>query len=102
MFDLLIVPVKNIFAPFYCYQAPRAKMNQQRSRRFRASKEGAELVEDKKRIREEVIQRGEWSALRCAPEPNIRHLHLTRCTFLSSQLIILELIHTFLSYRMYE
>uniref|UniRef100_A0A674MJY2 5'-3' exoribonuclease n=1 Tax=Takifugu rubripes TaxID=31033 RepID=A0A674MJY2_TAKRU len=38
--------------------APRAKMNQQRSRRFRASKEGAELVEDKKRIREEVIQRG--------------------------------------------
>lgn len=33
-------------------------MNQQRSRRFRASKEGAELVEEKKRIREEVIQRG--------------------------------------------
>lgn len=36
-------------------------MNQQRSRRFRASKEGAELVEEKKRIREEVIQRGGWS-----------------------------------------
>lgn len=42
-------------------------MNQQRSRRFRASKEGAELVEEKKRIREEVIQRGGWSVLRCAP-----------------------------------
>lgn len=41
-------------------QAPRAKMNQQRSRRFRASKEGVELVEEKHRIREEVIQRGEW------------------------------------------
>ncbi|XP_032399686.1 5'-3' exoribonuclease 2 isoform X3 [Etheostoma spectabile] len=38
--------------------APRAKMNQQRSRRFRASKEGVELTEEKTRIREEVIQRG--------------------------------------------
>ncbi|XP_060773993.1 5'-3' exoribonuclease 2 [Neoarius graeffei] len=38
--------------------APRAKMNQQRSRRFRASKEGVELVEEKKKMREEIIQRG--------------------------------------------
>ncbi|XP_065819597.1 5'-3' exoribonuclease 2 isoform X1 [Labrus bergylta] len=38
--------------------APRAKMNQQRSRRFRASKEGVELQEEKGRIREEIIQRG--------------------------------------------
>ncbi|XP_028461434.1 5'-3' exoribonuclease 2 isoform X2 [Perca flavescens] len=38
--------------------APRAKMNQQRSRRFRASKEGVELTEEKARMREEVIQRG--------------------------------------------
>lgn len=41
-----------------CLQAPRAKMNQQRSRRFRASKEGVELVEEKNKMREEVIQRG--------------------------------------------
>lgn len=34
-------------------------MNQQRSRRFRASKEGVELVEEKERMREEVIQNGE-------------------------------------------
>lgn len=39
-------------------QAPRAKMNQQRSRRFRASKEGVELTDEKNRIREEIIQRG--------------------------------------------
>lgn len=39
-------------------QAPRAKMNQQRSRRFRASKEGVEMVEEKNRIREEIVQRG--------------------------------------------
>uniref|UniRef100_A0A8C7Z3V7 5'-3' exoribonuclease n=1 Tax=Oryzias sinensis TaxID=183150 RepID=A0A8C7Z3V7_9TELE len=38
--------------------APRAKMNQQRSRRFRASKEGVELVDEKQRMREEIIQRG--------------------------------------------
>lgn len=33
-------------------------MNQQRSRRFRASKEGVELSDEKARIREEIIQRG--------------------------------------------
>ncbi|KAL0967284.1 hypothetical protein UPYG_G00250290 [Umbra pygmaea] len=38
--------------------APRAKMNQQRSRRFRASKEGVELVDEKNRIREEILQKG--------------------------------------------
>uniref|UniRef100_A0A8C4F895 5'-3' exoribonuclease n=1 Tax=Dicentrarchus labrax TaxID=13489 RepID=A0A8C4F895_DICLA len=38
--------------------APRAKMNQQRSRRFRASKEGVELVDEKNRIREEILARG--------------------------------------------
>ncbi|KAI5609426.1 5'-3' exoribonuclease 2 isoform X1 [Silurus asotus] len=38
--------------------APRAKMNQQRSRRFRASKEGVELAEEKQKMREEIVQRG--------------------------------------------
>ncbi|XP_053317101.1 5'-3' exoribonuclease 2 [Spea bombifrons] len=38
--------------------APRAKMNQQRSRRFRASKEGVELTEEKAKIREEVLSKG--------------------------------------------
>uniref|UniRef100_A0A8B9KCU4 5'-3' exoribonuclease n=1 Tax=Astyanax mexicanus TaxID=7994 RepID=A0A8B9KCU4_ASTMX len=38
--------------------APRAKMNQQRSRRFRASKEGVELAEEKQKMREEIFQRG--------------------------------------------
>ncbi|XP_007421458.1 5'-3' exoribonuclease 2 isoform X1 [Python bivittatus] len=38
--------------------APRAKMNQQRSRRFRASKEGVETVEEKQRIRQEILGKG--------------------------------------------
>ncbi|XP_069788479.1 5'-3' exoribonuclease 2 isoform X1 [Narcine bancroftii] len=38
--------------------APRAKMNQQRSRRFRASKEGVELAEEKIKMREEVLSKG--------------------------------------------
>ncbi|XP_068454828.1 5'-3' exoribonuclease 2 isoform X2 [Clinocottus analis] len=42
--------------------APRAKMNQQRSRRFRASKEGVELVEEKQRITEEILSRGGYVA----------------------------------------
>ncbi|XP_038071349.1 5'-3' exoribonuclease 2-like isoform X2 [Patiria miniata] len=44
--------------------APRAKMNQQRSRRFRASKESREKKDDLARIREEVYSRG-----CCLPPP---------------------------------
>lgn len=38
--------------------APRAKMNQQRSRRFRASKESIESAEEIARVREELLQKG--------------------------------------------
>lgn len=38
--------------------APRAKMNQQRSRRFRASKESVETSNEKSRIREEMLSKG--------------------------------------------
>ncbi|KAL4237918.1 5'-3' exoribonuclease 2 [Mactra antiquata] len=38
--------------------APRAKMNQQRSRRFRASKESVETAEEIARVREELLSKG--------------------------------------------
>ncbi|XP_072390493.1 5'-3' exoribonuclease 2 homolog [Diabrotica undecimpunctata] len=38
--------------------APRAKMNQQRSRRFRASKETVEKIQEVKRIRAELLLKG--------------------------------------------
>ena len=38
--------------------APRAKMNQQRSRRFRASKESGELKALKEKIRSELAAKG--------------------------------------------
>lgn len=38
--------------------APRAKMNQQRSRRFRASKETKDKIDDMARYREEILQKG--------------------------------------------
>lgn len=39
-------------------QAPRAKMNQQRSRRFRASKETTEKLNEIQRVRTELALKG--------------------------------------------
>lgn len=44
----------------FIVKAPRAKMNQQRSRRFRASKEIGEKVQEMARIRTELQSRGAY------------------------------------------
>jgi len=38
-------------------------MNQQRSRRFRASKEGMEAAEEKQKIRQEILAKGKAVAI---------------------------------------
>ncbi|XP_071484047.1 5'-3' exoribonuclease 2-like [Diadema antillarum] len=50
--------------------APRAKMNQQRSRRFRASKESRDKREDEARIRAEIADRGGY-----LPPPKPKESH---------------------------
>lgn len=41
--------------------APRAKMNQQRSRRFRAARESLQNEERKKKLRDEYMRNGMWT-----------------------------------------
>jgi 5'-3' exonuclease len=41
--------------------APRAKMNQQRSRRFRAARESQQNDERKRKLREEYMRNGMWT-----------------------------------------
>ncbi|XP_041469185.1 5'-3' exoribonuclease 2-like isoform X3 [Lytechinus variegatus] len=50
--------------------APRAKMNQQRSRRFRASKESRDKRQDEARIRSEIAERGGY-----LPPPKPKESH---------------------------
>jgi 5'-3' exonuclease len=45
-------------------------MNQQRSRRFRASKEGMEAAVEKQRVREEILAKGKENKLNIPPSEN--------------------------------
>lgn len=59
----VIAPVKlskSVKSSILPPQAPRAKMNQQRSRRFRASKETQEKIEEVARIRSELQAKGAY------------------------------------------
>lgn len=47
--------------------APRAKMNQQRSRRFRSGQEAEQLEADEKKIRDEMAARKSINKCCCGP-----------------------------------